>query len=377
MRLLRFVALRSRRGAYGGPADTALNQARLAAAHGHDVTLFSATLEGDEPQGAGDSPVQEVTARARVLIPRLGFFSLFSARALKTAWILLRDTDLIHISYCREALPLAVALMSVMRGVPMVLQPHGMLTARRGPRQRTLDVIARPIFRRAGSVIALTENERAELESWCPRFRGVMHVVGNPSLRLPDGVKAVSVTNEALFIARLEPRKRVEDFVAAAEVSADRRRPVRYVIVGPDQGDWEKIATRVRACGSLTYEGAIPSESVPRRLARAGVFVLPSWKEPWGNVLVTALSLGVPVVVPKSAALSSTIAAYGAGAVVNDGAPDEIATAVERLLFDPEARARARQGALDLYAEKLGDEAVWASLRTVYDENFAQHPAKR
>ena len=337
---------------------------------GHSVTLLSAVLEGDEPSPIVHSQIQEVTPRGRVYVRRLGFSSIISFTIVRELWLRTAESDVVHISFARDLLPVAACLMALLRRKPVILQPHGMLTSRASRLHRAVDYLFRPMVRRASVVVALTETERHALEEWTRRNGPHIRVVGNP-LAADLGVGERKPGREAVFVARLEPRKRVIDFVEAARVAQADGSDTSYVIVGPDQGDLATIAPAVKQVRRLYYEGSLPATAIPDRLKSSGVFVLPSSNEPWGNVLVMALALGVPVVVCRSAALASLIEEYRAGIVVRDRSPVELAEAIDSILQDAETARRYSASALRLSAEKFSQDAISRALDEVYRVAYA------
>lgn len=116
----------------------------------------------------------------------------------------------------------------------------------------------------------------------------------------------------------------------------------------------------------MHYAGAVSSKEVLDRVDRADAFVLTSANEPWGNVLVSALSLGVPVVVAESAALSGLIRRYGAGLVVPDGDAQALRTALETLFGDDDYYTRCSEAALALVRENMGSDAQTKLLHRIY-----------
>lgn len=364
------MALRSNSGAYGGPADTALNQSELISDRVEAVTLLSGVVATDLPS-AGATAIKTVEVTVRPLLPAMPIASLGSWSILRQIWLQTGIHDVIHVSFAREIIPLWAAFSTIVQRKKLVLQPHGMLTARRGPKQRALDVVTKPLFRRADLVVALTSDEHRALSHWIAHGEPPTVAIGNPPLREARNASAhtewAESTREALFLARLEPRKRVMDFAQAAALAAERQLDINFAIVGPDQGDLESISDLLRASPNLLYEGALPATEVVDRLLQTTVFVLPSFREPWGNVLVTALALGVPVVVTESAALAGVVAQYRAGRVVPDGSPQHIVDALEDLMISPDSLKEARLGALKLSRDELSSRASAAKLVDSYE----------
>lgn len=131
-------------------------------------------------------------------------------------------------------------------------------------------------------------------------------------------------------------RKGLQDFRAMAAAVRTRRPSTRF------------IATNYS--GDSIVEGTpyLSHESLVRLVSRASVVVVPSlWDEPFGLVLLEAMSVGRPVVAYDSGAAPEIINTSETGLVVPKGDRAALCAAVERLLDDAALRKsisdRARQ----------------------------------
>lgn len=358
-RFVSIVTLGSATGRYGGPYDTALRQAQIASRRGDKAILVAGYLDGDAPLPTAEADgVTLRLVRVRRVVPTKGYTGLFSFAVFRELLTSIRSADYVRISICRELIPIAALIIATLFFRPIVLQPHGMLTSRSSRLHRLMDIVLRPLVMRSAVIVALTEVERKDLESWLGTKNGpAMRVLGNP---VPVDVQKYrdgrSKGTDAVFIARLHPRKRVDVFMEASKICQDKGWPESYAVVGPDDGDLPMLLSGIESGNhSLVYEGAVGAEAVTARVSRAGVFVLTSEAEPWGNVLAIALACGVPVVVPRSAALSRQIEGGAAGLVVPDGDAGCVADAIHRLLNDVDFYNEISRGALAL-AESLVSE---------------------
>ena len=363
--ILRVVTLASRTGRYGGPFDTATRQAQALRFSGLPARVLAGAFPGDRPDPDALAPGRYV--RVRNLLRIRGFLSTFS---LRVAIAVVQEVQLartVHISFARELIPIWCALVTLALGRRLVLQPHGMLTSRTSAGHRILDrICVRPLFRRSSAVIALSETEARDLAAWSGGATPPIHILGNP---LPPRVPvppAARVLPEAdairlVFIARLHPRKRVADFVAAADAARAAGRPWRWTVVGPDDGDGALVQRAAEDNAVLDYLGAVSADSVVDQLNSATLFVMPSEREPWGNVLATAIALGIPSIVTRSAALAPQVAAYGAGRVVPDRDPEALLAAAEDLTSG-ERYSEASSGALRLRRDLLDPEVLRRAL---------------
>ena len=333
-RVARVVAIGSARGAYGGPFDTALNQAIALAGAPDRVELVYGYFAGDRPR------VPDGIADGGFKVRRLpglpGFTGAISLRALVGVWRSVGTSTVVHISLAREPIPLAALLVAGLRRRPVVVQPHGMLSARTSLAHAQVDRLLRRLVRRARAlVLALTERERDELCTLLSVSRSSVRVLGNPT----SITEAQSRTmrewprrDEVLFVGRLHQRKRVDVLIGAARHAHRLGWHEKYVVVGPDGGELYSVEAAARDLPNFEYEGSLSKDQVPSRLARAAVLAHPAANEPWGNVLAMALQLRTPSVVARSAALAGAISQAGGGVAVDDGDAQALATAAHDLI---------------------------------------------
>jgi glycosyltransferase involved in cell wall biosynthesis len=334
--ILRVVTLGSALGRFGGPFDTAIRQAQLLAAHGQDVRALYGVERGDEPTIPRTPGLTPVPVPVRALLRRWPFSSLVSVAALRQIWRQAGHADAVHVSIAWDLLPAAAAVIALLRRRRLVLQPHGMLTTT-SARSRLLDAPPGALLRRADRIIALTEREAHALADRYGVDLDRVTVLGNPvDPEATDQERPSAPAGEALFLARLHPRKRPEDFVGAARRADAAGWPDRYLMIGPDGGMLERLRPNIDSLGNLEYAGPVPAAEVAGRVARAGVFVLCSEDEPWGNVLISALAMGVPCVLTASCALADDLGRRGAAIVVPDRDPQALATAVHDVLASSE-----------------------------------------
>ncbi|MBM7507662.1 glycosyltransferase involved in cell wall biosynthesis [Nocardioides salarius] len=194
-------------------------------------------------------------------------------------------------------------------------------------------------------MIALTDVEAEQLRAWFGASCPPLMILGNPTPLL-DGRDHMSLLDEdggppeLLWLARLHPRKRVSVFGQAARTAKREGLNWDFCVVGPDGGELPLLLEMVSELsrspgpGRLRYEGAIPGAEVAQRVSKCQVFVLTADSEPWGNVLVLAISLGKPCVVPESSALATVVREFGAGIVVPDDEPNAVVRAVSEILSE-------------------------------------------
>ncbi|MFF2008510.1 glycosyltransferase [Streptomyces sp. NPDC058195] len=379
MKILHIVTLHTPDHAFGGPTRVALNLSKAQRAAGHDARIMAL---GDGFEGPLPRTVEGVPAhlfRARHLLPAFEVSGITSGALLRTAHRMERGADLIHLHLMRDLVTLPAGLLALASGTPMVVQTHGMVDPTENRIAQLTDLLGvRRVLRGADAVLHLTETERREVNAVAapvPLTRTVRLVNG---VR-PQPIKPARPPGRpptVLFLARVQQRKRPEDFVAAMPTVLARYPDARFVLAGPDTGALAatlELARGLGVLGSLDQVGALGHEEVLAAGRRADVYVLPSIEEPLGVSVLEAMSVGTPVVITRTCGLAPDVARAGAGRVIGSRAGEDAGNALKVAgavleLLDPETNARAGKAAWELVNADFTIEAVTDSLRRTYED---------
>ncbi len=370
MRVIQVVTLVSPDGAFGGPVRVAGNQAAALRALGHDVLVCAGRrgyVDADVPTDLEGAPLQ--TFPARRAVAGTGFSGLISPGLQRWLRGNLAGVDLVHVHLARDLVTLPAARLARSRGIPYVVQPHGMVVPSAHPLAPSLDRWAtRSVLRDASAVLALTPEEE----------RGLREVAAGPlRLRhLGNGVPLAPASPpppgrpEVLFLGRLAGRKRPALFAEVAARLLAAGVDASFALVGPDEGEGAAVRAQVDLVGDparLRWEGALDPQDTSARLARASLVVLPSVDEPYPMSVLEALAVGRPVVVTDTCGLAPMVAEEGCGRVI-DRTPQALESAVRGWLADPEERARTSAKALAAARTRFSMEAVARELAQIYSD---------
>lgn len=366
MRILSVVTLVSPLGEYGGPVRVAVNQARALAELGHDVTLTGAARGWDGPVPDEVDGVPAVLHPARTVVPGTGFAGIGAPGLWR--WLLARvaDHDVVHVHAARDLVTLPAARIAARRGVPYVLQTHGMIDASRNPLARPLDaLLTRPVLRGARRTAYLTQVEHDALNAIVP---------GLPLAHLPNGVPDQPLASydgppTVLYLARLAPRKRPLQFVETARALGPAHPGVRWRLVGPDEGEGEAVRTAVAAARTagvdISWDGPVEPSRTAEAMSSTWLYVLPAVDEPYPMSVLEAMGTGLPVIVTDTCGLAETVRRAGAGAVT-DGTQAALDDAVGARLDDLD-RARSEGGRGRAWVrEQHGMDAIARRLLELY-----------
>jgi phosphatidylinositol alpha-1,6-mannosyltransferase len=145
-----------------------------------------------------------------------------------------------------------------------------------------------------------------------------------------------------LAVARMYPRKRLDDLLRAA-VALRRRIPdvaVRIVGAGPESARLHALHGELGLGGCVDLLGEVSRATLAVEYASATCFCLPTIQEGFGIVFAEAMAAGLPIVACRAAAVPEVVADGETGVLVTPRRPDELAAALERVLTAPELRAR-------------------------------------
>jgi glycosyltransferase involved in cell wall biosynthesis len=159
-----------------------------------------------------------------------------------------------------------------------------------------------------------------------------------------------------LSVARMYPRKRLEDLLRAAALARTRIRDLRVRIVGegPESRRLRAAAAALGLTETVTFLGEITRQALAVEYVGAHCFCLPTVQEGFGLVFAEAMAAGLPIVACRAAAVPELVEDRRTGLLVNPRSPDELAMAMETLLTnarlceDLGAAGRRRVETLDL-----------------------------
>lgn len=378
--------------AFGGVVRAVEGMARALARRGHHVTVLTtdALSQRERYTGPRDevlNGVRVVRAPNRSVLLR-GRANLSTPRmsGLAREWV--RWAEVIHVHEFRTVENLIVTRAASDIGRRMALSPHGTLTPHTGRTllKRGWDLVfSRALAQRFHSVIALTEAEKRDIETFWRRL-GLLppriHVVPNAidpqdyaRLRGGEAFRARYELGDSvvcLYLGRLHPRKGLEVLVRAFQAANVPN--TRLVIAGPDEGMLEIL--RAIADERVVFTGYLEGEARLGALAAADVFALPATGEGLSMAALEAMGAGVPALLSPGSNLPEAEAAGAALIVEPRLAP--LTDALRTLLADP-ARRRAMSAAARRFVQQSYTwenvaaqlEAIYAGLRVHHSHNSA------
>ena len=145
------------------------------------------------------------------------------------------------------------------------------------------------------------------------------------------------------MLGRLDHQKGQEEFLRSLRFVADHHPDVLYLIAGDEtQGEGGYRRYLVNLANELGFEDRVSflpfTEDVPEFLAAIDVFVLPSYSETFGLVLIEAMAMEKPVVATSAGGVPEIVENGRDGLLIPPREEKALADAINMLLDDPSLR---------------------------------------
>jgi glycosyltransferase involved in cell wall biosynthesis len=162
-----------------------------------------------------------------------------------------------------------------------------------------------------------------------------------------------------LYVGRLDLAKGLDELVRATAQIASQGPMLQVVLVGdgPARAQLEFLAMELGIAEFVRFVGPCPSSEVARWMRAANVFALPSYREGCPNVVLEALSCGLPVVATDVGGIPELVDEK-CGILIHPQDPVALANALSIALnrfWDRDQISKKMQRGWDLVAEETVD----------------------
>ncbi|MBE3584513.1 MAG: glycosyltransferase [Limnochordaceae bacterium] len=254
--------------------------------------------------------------------------------------------DIVHAHLFQASVVVALSqLLGSPHGKPVLLvSEHSTTNRRRGlPGGRVFDEY---LYGKYKAVICVSKAVESSLLQWLPSLRGRTRVIYNP-VHIPPftwdprGPKDWDV----LYVGRLVEQKGVDVLLHAVHAAATRMGPLRVAIAGdgPLRLRLEKAAEALGISGMIDFMGW--QKDPTSLMLRTKVIVIPSRCEGLGNVVLEAMSVGVPIVASRVGGITELLEDGVSGRLVPGGNAETLGEALAEVLAGGDRGAAERWGA--------------------------------
>lgn len=267
-----------------------------------------------------------------------------------------------------------VAIESRKRNIPRIVSPHGMLEPWSRQHKAWKKKLAWQIFQKfdlqAAHVLHATSfREALNLKNLFPK---------TPVAVIPFGVELPDYPNSnrpkfkskstVLFLSRIHKVKGLLNLVEAW----NQLQPTNWtlLIAGPDEdghrAEVEKRIQDLKVSETVKFLGASYGKEKWQLYQEADLFVLPTFTENFGMVIVEALASGVPVITTKGAPWSDLIA-HRCGWWIDIGVAPLVEALREAISMSERERTEMGQRGRQLVESKYTWKSVATQMLSVYN----------
>jgi len=321
----------------------------------------------------GGNFVEEIKSEAQVdvtVVPAGRFRDLRRGRRVIRQLVDMIHGRKVHLVHCHgTGAHLYGSLAARMAGVPSVYHLHDVLECF-WSKQGLVHLLAILISPTATVAVSHYVADRFQ-EAW--RSSREIQVIHNavelletenpkPVLSRVEGSKIQNLKSDewgwsphspvVAWCGRLQPWKGAHVFLEAAALVRQQMPLARFMVVGGTlfgidaayQGQLQALATALNLNGSLRFTGHVAE--VRHFMAAADVVVHSAIQpEPFGLVVLEAMSLGKPVIASRDGGPAEIVEEPTTGLLVSPRDPKELAQAMIRLLQDQDLRAKMGKAA--------------------------------
>lgn len=393
---------------YGGPIFVNHYLNRALVKKGIEVTVYTTSvgLEGRVPENV-ETELDGVRVIYFPISKTLEFLGgtgwQLSWRMTKALKANLHSFDLININAIWNYPPAAAAFLSKARRVPYIITAHGTLypytvSNKRWKKLPYYHLIAKRILKNAAA-IHYTGADEAEK---CHSFFGlrnkaavVPYVIDLSEFdcipekeALRNRYPILRGKKTILFLSRINWKKGLDILIKAFAIVQRERDDVHLLIVGKDEGEYgEQVKRWIRNCGmsydsqesetkvrelgengktvKITFTGMLTGREKVEAYAGSDLFVLPSYSENFGLVVVEAMACGLPVIISDQVGIHKEIAESKAGIVIQTD-PKQLADAILAMLENPELCITMGKNGQQAVKERFAPGTVTDSMIETY-----------
>ncbi|MFN9674777.1 MAG: hormogonium polysaccharide biosynthesis glycosyltransferase HpsP [Microcystis sp.] len=369
---------------YGGHSQMVLGLSAALAQLGQDVTIITTDSNGDTGQAPLDVPLGVPVSQNGY---QIYYFPCSPFRRYKFSldlftWLANRakDYDIAHIHALFSPVSSISASIARYHQLPYILRPLGTLDPADLQKKRQLkqiyaNFLEKPNLAAAAAVHFTSQQECQTAERFNIKTKDIVIPLGvdffNPQALPVTGFDLPENKPIILYMSRLDPKKGLDLLLPSLERLLEKGLDFHFVLAGgnPQDPEYEnriKIQIERSILGkNTTITGFVTGEVKNSLLARADLFVLPSYYENFGIAVAEAMAAGIPVVISDRVDLHPAVAAAAAGWVTAcqlEDLTNTLATAITH----PEIRQQRGKNAKDLVLNQYSWSAIAEQLLTVY-----------
>lgn len=170
------------------------------------------------------------------------------------------------------------------------------------------------------------------------------------------------------FIGRIVDRKGINELISVFDDIYQKNKSLKLILVGPfemEQIKNKNIPQEIESHPGIIYIGRVMQQEVPKYIALLDVFVLPAWWEGFGNVLVQAAAMGIPVISTQGTGTIDAVSDNFNGILVP--VKDKLALKEAMITLMVDNKLRMNYGSNGkVWAKHFDRKLIWDEIHNIY-----------
>lgn len=272
----------------------------------------------------------------------------FNQALIRLCWRLLQqEVDIVHIHVSERGSAFRQAITTMIAWLlqkPVILHTHSAdfhLFYANLP--QTVKAILSWIFCKSSRFIVLSDSWKKYYIDNLNLPSEKVCVLSNP-VKFPQEVWQRNITKKVnfLFLGRIGERKGAFDLIqAVAAIPDQEKQNLELIMAGDGEGERaRKLLDELHLGHCITILDWVNEQQRDQLLAKADVFILPSYNEGLPMALLEAMSWELPVITTPVGGIPELVISEQNGLLVKPGEKQDLSVAIQRLISDSDFRQR-------------------------------------
>jgi len=334
---------------YGGPIVSIHELCKSLVFNGNKVTVLTTNVDGKNNLKVDLCQPVNIDGVIVYYYPTLKIL-----RRIYWSWLMFKDMrskilehDIVHLHSVFLWPTLHAARKAIELNKPYIVSPRGMLVKDLIIRKNFfakyiwLNLFEIKTLKYSKYIHVTSEIEKNEFLKFNYKYKNIVNIPNGTNINfIPSNQKNVffdemhGLPNEyILFLGRINWKKGIDRIIYALKYMKD----TNLIIAGNDEEEYtaklKEIAKKIQVIDRIFFIGPIYGVKKLSIIKNAKILVLTSYSENFGNVVIEAMSLGVPVAVSKEVGISYEVTKSNCGRIVS-GIPEKLAEDLIEMIKD-------------------------------------------
>lgn len=170
------------------------------------------------------------------------------------------------------------------------------------------------------------------------------------------------------FLGRIVDRKGINELYEVFDAIYQTNPEVKLFLVGPfemTQIADKSLVQKINAHPAIINYGRVLQEEAPALIMAMDVFVLPAWWEGFGNVLVQAAAMGIPVISTTGTGTIDAVSDGYNGILIPVKDKSKLEAAMRLMMTDDKKRQEFGLNGVE-WARNFDREVIWEQMHILY-----------